>query len=347
LTTYTDAQNGRIEPVQAGGVKYYRLIESRLPAWAVTEWGTVGRFLVITFGQGTFETVLATIRDRAPSLGADPWYAKAHARCSANRNGLEVYLAVAGIEKRLAAVVNETVRTTLNAVGLDKADRLLLAIGFDGRALHSEILGRDRDGLDHHMILTGQEIISPRVRALIPEKAGSFVAFRFPLGQAVRNVRQAYLAGQSPDRRNRFHNAWVMIQKEFDFDAETGLLDQLGNHLVFHTFPPHPLGIPLMGTLWIETTGDRAAIERTVNGMMSALQHYVEHPPSGEEAGFRLVPQVRRDPSGIWYLQLGLLGPAMAVTDGWIVISFSPEAVRENLAHLQNRAGAATRPAQP
>jgi hypothetical protein len=31
---------------------------------------------------------------------------------------------------------------------------------------------------------------------------------------------------------------------------------------------------------------------------------------------------------------VGVLGPAVAVTEGWIVISYSPWAVRENLATL-------------
>lgn len=346
LGTYTDAQNGRIETVQSNGVKYYRLTEGRLPGWAVTEWGNAGQFLVITFGQGTFERVLSAVQDRAPNLAGDGWYAQAHLRCSARQSGLEIYLAVAAIEKRLESMVNEAIRSTLHAVELDHVDKLLLAIGFDGRALHSEVLARDRAGRDQHMVLTGKEIVSARVLGLVPESASSYVAFRLPLGPAVRKARQAYLAGQSPERRQRFHDEWTMVEREHKFDTETGLIDHLGEHLVLLPFPRHPLGIPLLGTVWIETTGDKAETERTVDGMMRALQHFVEQPPAGKEARSRLVPQVQRDPSGMWYLQLGLLGPAVAVTDGWIVISFSPEAVRENVAWLRERVATQTQPSQ-
>lgn len=404
LATYTDAQNGRIEPVEAGGVRYHRLTDARLPAWAVSEWGTVQGYFVVGFGQGAFDAVAAAITGQAPRLGDDPWYAQAHLRCSlrgagilpasnpqstrANRGagilsasdpqanqgagasaapgvqdapppsearppigaqppaepgGIEGYVALAAIEKRLENVMNQMVRTALRAARLDQADRLLMTIGFDGRALHSELLVRDHHGGEYHQILTGKEVVAPEVLAQIPEGADSFAAFRFPLGEAVRRARETYFRTQSAGRRQRFSEGWASLEEQYGFDVETGLLDRLGDHLIFHTFPPHPLKIPLLGTIWIQAHGDRAAITQTVDAMMRAWQTYA-NAPSTQPARFRLTPQIRHDPDGIWYLQLGLLGPAMAVTDGWIVISFSPEAVRDNLAQLGGNA--ATRPSQ-
>lgn len=363
LTTYTDAQNGRIEPAEAGGVRYHRLTDARLPAWAVSEWGTVDGYFVAAFGQGAFEAVRSALQAspappvplppattlpesaqaQPPTLAADPWYARAHRRCSANRSGIEIYVAVAAIEKRLENVVNQTVRTALEATQLDRADRILMTVGFDGRALHSEVLVGDRDGRDHHQLLTGREVASPEVLAQIPEGASSFAAFRVPLGKLVRRVREAYSRTQSPARRQRFSEGWTRLEKEFEFDVETGLLDQLGDHLIFHTYPPHPLKIPLLGSVWIQIDGNQAAVAQTVDAMMRAWQEFA-NAPTTLPARFRITPEVRRDPDGLWYLQLGLLGPALAVTDGWIVISFSPEAVRENLAHI--RARAETQPAR-
>jgi hypothetical protein len=43
---------------------------------------------------------------------------------------------------------------------------------------------------------------------------------------------------------------------------------------------------------------------------------------------------LRRDADGIWNLFLGLEGPALGLSDRWLVISFSPAAVRQNLEFL-------------
>jgi hypothetical protein len=344
LSTYTDDQNGHIDAIETDRLRYHRLSDQRLPAWAVSEWGSVDGYFVVGFGQGAFETMLAAIRGRSPALAADPWYAQAHRRCSAISSGLEAYVAIARTEKRLADILNDTVRLALQAVQLDRAARLLMTVGFDGRALHSELLVRDADGRDHHMLLTGKEVAAPEVLAQIPDAAKCFVAFRFPLGDAIRQAREGYYKTQSDDRRRRFSEGWARLENEFHFDVETGLLDHLGDHLIFHTFPPHPLRLPLIGTIWIQTDGDRAAVAQTVDAMMSAWQHYANRPPAASEpARFRLTPEIHQDPDGVWYLQLGLLGPALAVTDNWIVISFSPEAVRQNLAYLKDHP-ATTRP---
>jgi hypothetical protein len=46
-------------------------------------------------------------------------------------------------------------------------------------------------------------------------------------------------------------------------------------------------------------------------------------------------------------MQLGVLGPSLAVTDGWIVISFSPYAVRQNVEYLQDLAPVTATQATP
>lgn len=335
LGTYTDARNASIQPVDAFGMRYFRLVDARLPEWAVTEWGNVDGYFVAGFGRGSFEAVLAAMRRRAADLGADAWYAPAHKTCSARATGIEVYVAIARIEKRLENVINRTAQSALHAVQLERADRLLVTIGFDGRALHSEAMLRERDGKDHHRILSGREVAEPAVLAAIPEQAASFAAFRIDLAAAIRQVRAAYLETQSPERRRRFSGLWTRLQAEFNFDVERGLFDQLGDHLIIHNFPAHPLGIPVLATFWIQIKGDGAEVTRTLNGMMTAWEHYTAEPPKKLGEILRFTPKIRHDPDGVWYLQLGLLGPALAVTDGWVVISYSPEAVRQNIAHLK------------
>jgi hypothetical protein len=338
LSTYADAENGRIERQRIGNVEFHRLIDQRLPAWAVMDWGTVGEYLVVAVGKGTFERVLAAMEGQAASLAADRWYAHAHRRCGATGSGLEIYADFTRLRERVDDVMNDEIRSALEAAQLDKVDRALMAVGFDGRALHSEALARDLDGKDHHLLLTGKEVAAPEVLAAIPEGADCFAAFRMPLGLNIRRARQAYMETQSPSRQQRWRDLWNRLQAEFDFDVETGLLDALGDHVIFHTYPPHPLRLAMLGTVWIQIKPeDTAIVQRTVDRIMAGCAHYINRPAASRPAitRFSFWPEIRRDAAGLWYLQLGVIGPAVGVSEGWIVISFSPEAVRQNLAHLE------------
>ncbi len=78
----------------------------------------------------------------------------------------------------------------------------------------------------------------------------------------------------------------------------------------------------------------RAALGALLSAAQAYLADLVSESPT---AGF--VPQLVRRDDGIWLVQAGIfIGPALAVTDRWIVLSFSPTAVRANLDHI-NRIG--------
>lgn len=343
LATYSDARNGHIEPARAGDVAYYRLIDRRLPEWAVIEWGTVGPHFVVAIGRDAFTTMLTVLRQRASALADDPWFAAAHGRLRGSNRGIEVYVDVARLRGRLGEDARDRPSAVLRALKMQEAERLLWTVGHDGRSIRAVIVGRDAKGQDHLVVLAGRESTAPEVEAAIPPAADSYAVLRLPLGEAFRNSRQAYLETQSPRVRRRLKQGWARLEQQLGFDVETDVLDQLGDHLVIHNYPPHPLSIPLLCTIWIQISGDEARVSRTLEEILTAWQEVLRPPPPSNDPdaprpSFSLSPQVRRDADGIWYLQLGLVGPALAATDGWIVISYSPEAVRQNLAHLRSLA---------
>ena len=53
-----------------------------------------------------------------------------------------------------------------------------------------------------------------------------------------------------------------------------------------------------------------------------------------KEAAPNCAVQMKQDPDGIWFIHLGIQGPALMVTDRWLIISFSPQAVRLNASLL-------------
>ncbi len=54
--------------------------------------------------------------------------------------------------------------------------------------------------------------------------------------------------------------------------------------------------------------------------------------------------QIHRDFDNIWYIRYGLAGPALAVTDRWLIISYSPTALRQNLSRLTDTRPVASHP---
>lgn len=336
LRTYTDAGHAAIETVEENGVRRHRLIDERLPAWSVIEWGEVGPHVVIGMGQDAFSTLADVIRERHPPLAEAPWYVAARRRLGEPRSGIEVVIDLVRIRERVGEVVRRRADDVIRALELDEVTHLVWQTGFEGRALRSEVVARSEGPIVHHLRLAGPGVAAECVEAVLPADAGSYAALRFSLADIFHTAREAWLEGQSPQRQERFRDGWQQLETAFDFDAETGLVDRLGEHLVIHDYPRHPLRLPMFFTLWIEHTGDAATVAGTIDAMMSAWKSLLGA-PAGTQPAIGLRPRVQRTETGIWFLQLGIMGPALGVADDWIVISFSPEAVRANLDYLESR----------
>ncbi len=70
--------------------------------------------------------------------------------------------------------------------------------------------------------------------------------------------------------------------------------------------------------------------------LLAAWSKYLDQ--RAEQSGHQLLRvKVRHDADGLWYLQAGILGPAMKVTEGYIVFSWSPQALRDALAFIEPR----------
>jgi hypothetical protein len=373
LSTYADSENGKIDTRQIEGITVNCLTDARLPAWTVVEWGQVGEYFVATVGEGAFLRMIAVLNSRVPSLADDEWFKNAHARVMGSQSGVEIYCDVVRTRERLEETTKDRPAAVLEALHVRNAEKVVWTIGYDERAVRSLILGHMADGEDYFFTLAGRENASPEVAVVIPREASSYLVLRLPMGQAVRDIREAYLESQSPGQRDAVHELWMNLQKQYGFDSETDVLDQLGDHFIVHTYPPHPLRLPMLCTIWIQVAGDARRVSRAVDGMMQAWQDALnrEEPPLpmpmtrkamaaasaaadtrpaatsqtamrlgdiqsavARRPRFTLAPRVRHASDGLWICQLGFINPALAVTDGWIIISWSADAVRENLKYL-------------
>jgi hypothetical protein len=145
------------------------------------------------------------------------------------------------------------------------------------------------------------------------------------------------MAAKRPTKQERLREFWAEVEREADISIERDLLAQLGPQIVIHNFPRHPLNIPVARTVVAEITGSAIAVRTVVDRLLRRFARDL----AGSESGWASL-QCHQAPDGVWYLQAGVYGPAVAVTDQWLVISFSPAAVRQNVTFLELTSGKVT-----
>lgn len=341
IATYTKQEFAQIESRRAGGYTYYRLTDNRVPAWSVIEWGMVGRHFLLGVGEGAFPRVLDTLRDQAPSIGQDKWYRSVNKKINGSNSGFTVYADIERLRGRVAEVVKGRPENVLDALDLLQTRRLLWTIGYNGKSMRSEMICRQQDGSDAYRKLAGRSLADAGVAALIPEKAGSYAVFRFDIAETYQKWRHAWLETKSQEGREKKRQVWDKLQADYQFDLQRDIYAPLGEHLILLTYPEHPLRVPLLCTTWIELNGDADRVRHALDGMMTALRDWWDR-PTDTQPHVGLHPRLVKTDDDIWYLELGLVGPAVAVTDHWLVISYSPQAVRTNVQYLDKRAGQTT-----
>jgi hypothetical protein len=136
------------------------------------------------------------------------------------------------------------------------------------------------------------------------------------------------------ETRNTLRRIWTKLEARPGFDVQRKLLDHLGGHVVFHHYPPHPLGLPIAVTALIELKGGASQVRETLDTIATAFQQAMDK----AEAEDRGPPPWRlaRDEDGTWYIRLGpIAGPAWTVTNDFIVLSWSPWALRTYLDQVR------------
>jgi hypothetical protein len=130
---------------------------------------------------------------------------------------------------------------------------------------------------------------------------------------------------------------WDRIQGESGVSAEEDLLAQLGGVIVIHDDPPHPWGIPFARTILLQIRGDASRVRVATDALLGKWQEALRG-TGAEPQRPAFGPQLHRTEDGVWTFQYGvvsLLG--LAVTDRWIVISYSPAAAQATVVYLRTR----------
>ncbi len=331
LSGYTNSELSTLRARAIDGASVFELIDSRLPAWCTLRWGAVADAYVVTIGERTFERVMASHAGGAPGERAE-WLGRARRECRSADATVEWWVDFTALRSKLANIGSEQIGGALDALGLGQTDLALWTVGSVGREITCYSYAQ-AGGQERRDVIAGPHIRNPLPSAWIPPHASAFAVFDHPPATLLRRLAAGYLATCNESWREKLRANWQRLQEQTGVDVERDVLEQLGDHVLVHTWPPHPLGIPILCTIELEIAG---SAERVRSALDVLLEHYRQYLDAGRTGVNPFALMLKRDDDGVWFLQAGIYGPALSVTGRWVVISFSPMAVHQNAEFLRS-----------
>ena len=325
LTTQTGQEGGA-----EGTGPRFEIRDRRLPEWVSVTWGPIGQTYVVAFGEGSFDRVADAASDRTRSLAADEWFTKAFEATGGDRATLGWYIDFARLRPKDDELLADKMDRVLTSLRLAGTKRGLWTLRFkstpDGRSRAVEVDGiARRNGRDEQRAIAANRFLSQLGEPVIPDGATAYTIIDCNAQTVFDSVCQGYLAARSPAGRQSSRKFWHDLQERAGVSIDRDIVPYLGHYVVIHDYPQQAFRLPLMWTVLIRVDGDPAALRARADKLLAYVQK--------ELVGISPV-QLRHDSDGLWYLQFGINGPALAVTDRWLIISFSPQAVRQNIAFL-------------
>lgn len=343
LNTYTNREESIMTTRSNGGQAFFTLRDRRLPPWAVLAWGQLGDHYVVAIGDKTFERIARAIGDHSPSLAADAWFHRAGHRFE-HPAAVALYVRFDHLRRNMDASLVVKTAQVKAALGLVGAQRGLWTAGYDGRAVVATNTLR-RAGRDEFIPIAGPELLERRPVLMdqlsrlwnrLSDSSGDEATLEEGLFHAVidcdpsavlHSVCEAYAAAKSPRAIQGSRAFWRGFEDDAEVSIERDVFSRLGGPIIIHNYPRHALRLPFAWTILMPITGDAAILRSHVDRLLGSVRRQLS------EGGFL---RLHHDGDGVWYLQYGLSGPGLIVTDRWLVVSFSPQAVRANVALLRS-----------
>jgi len=340
----TDSAAATLVTRRAGSWSYQELRDRRLPEWSVIAWGYLDDCFVLTLGEDVWPLVARVANRDAPSLRDDAWYSDVR-RARQDSALIEIFVAVQRAEQKLDPLVDERVSAFFRAWEGHPLERMHWSFGLDGQALfclaHFRI-----EGETYARLYADPQAGDARLLATVPPGA-RYAIYQVPMARFFRRLCRSLLAIQGPKLRARIESVWLQVMTDSGLDAERDLLDHLGEHAVLHNYPQHPLRLPLAVTALVEIRHQPDRVARTIDSVCVGFQRALEEASADGRGPPPLALQ--REDDGVWYIRYGpLAGPAWLVTERFIVLSWSPQALREYMAGVRavlRPCNAATAPA--
>jgi hypothetical protein len=337
INEQTDRDNSTLTRQQAGRWSYMELRDTRLPDWCTIAWGNIGSFFVFAIGPEVWPSIAAVAGGRQEALSHTGWLERV--RDDRARHALiEIIVRAQEIRERLDPFVDGRATAFFSAWQAEDIERSHWALGFEGRAMYC-VANFIENGQPRQRLLADPNIDNPDLLATIPEGA-RYAIYHVPPAEVLPRFFNGLLATRTAAERRNVHRLWKRIQQERGFDADRDILAHMGEYIVMHNDPPHPLHIPLAMTTLTEIRDEPAQVSRAIDALSEAWRDAQQkfQEANGEGPNNMLID---RDNDGIWYVKFGpgLAGPAWLVTDKFLITSWSPTALRMYLDKIGDRAG--------
>ncbi|MBI5863905.1 MAG: hypothetical protein HZB38_05255 [Planctomycetes bacterium] len=334
----TDGGRATLARKTAANRPYEELREARLDECVA--WGDIGDCFVITYGPDVWPLIASVAEGRTPNLAAEEWIRQAQGALKAAPL-IEIIVAAGKARERLDPFVDGRATQFFKVWHADKVDRGYWALGFEGRALYCVASFRTGDQIVRR-VYADPNIRDPRFLSTIPDSA-RYAIYRLPIATMLPRLFAGYYATQDAHDRERAQAQWDKIQQQYGFDAQRDLLDNLGDTIVLHNDPQHPLRLPLAFTSLMEIRREPQRVRDLVEKTCQAWGDWLANSEDAEGPGWA---RLERADDGVWSFQYGpVAGLAWIVTDRFIVTSWSPNALRAYLEKAGKAAGA--RPGEP
>ncbi|HKQ50254.1 MAG TPA: hypothetical protein VJZ71_19430 [Phycisphaerae bacterium] len=333
---YTNQGVAQLTTQKEAGYSYQRLVDERLPGWAIWEWGRLDEFYVLSFGEGAFMKVAKTHAGQVQRLADDAWFRSALAKTHGDKALVHGFFALSRLREGLGDAAQGRVARVADALQASNMTHDLWTIGQEGRAL-TWYRCYHRDGEDFIRTYSEPASYPPHHRRIVPDTARHIAIINAPTRWLVDNLPRAWIAAQSEGNLRKWKRAWRTLEQETGIDIGGNLIEHLGQTIVIFDYPPHPLDIPFALTVAIEIKNQRA-VRMATDALLGAWSQYLDDRAERNQTVLVRV-KVKRDDDGIWYLQAGILGPALKVTDRYVVISWSPQALRDALKYIEAPTG--------
>lgn len=339
---YTNSQVAKLSSQKESGYTYQRLVDERLPGWAIWEWGRLGDFFVVSFGEGAFQKIAKAHGGQTRRLGEDDWFRRAMSKTQGDEALVEWFIAFASLRERLGDEAQGRVARVADALQASDMTHDLWTIGYEGRAMTWYRCYR-RQGEDFVRAYSDPAGYSPPHRRIVPDAARHMAILNVPTRWLVDSLPRAWVASQSEGNLRKWKRAWRSLEQETGVDISGNLIENIGQTVVIFDYPPHPLDIPVALTVAIEIK-NRRAVQSATDTLLAAWGQYLDDRAERNQTVLVRM-KVKRDDDGVWYLQAGILGPALKVTDRYVVLSWSPQALRDALKYIEESPvkGAASR----
>lgn len=325
LSSYTDDENSTLSSRINDAFPVFTLRDRRLPDWVELTWGARGEDYIVAVGAGSFDRIVRTIADRSLSLAADAWFTRAWKEAGGSSASLAALLRFDSVRSAADESLRSKIERVQKNLGLSDMERGLWTVGCPARAVEAGAFLRRGDH-DEWRPITRREDRGPPTGA-IPDEATWYAIFDVEPRVLVDTLSEAYLASKSPEAQDKCRAFWRNVEERVGLSIHKDILNHLRRPIVSHDYPQHVLRLPFAWTRFIAVK-DSEMLRRNLDRLLKVAQ---------EELAKEGLWQLHHDADGVWYLSFGIAGPALTVTDRWLIVSFSPDAVRKNLEVLSRR----------